>query len=89
MEKDYIYVYDKKGKKQKMELVFTLKLKDYKESYIVYKETNKKVPLYMAKTEIVEGITTLDTDLNEKEQKILTKVIKQKLLEGNNEIYQY
>jgi len=87
MEKDYIYIYDKKGKKQKMELLFTLKLKDYKESYIVYKEVNKKVPLYMAKTEIAEGITSLNTNLNEEEQRILTKIIKQKLLEGNDEIY--
>lgn len=87
MEKDYIYVYDKKGKKQKMELVFTVKLKDSDESYIVYKETNQKVPLYIAKIETVEGITSLNTNLNEEEQSMLTKIIKQKLLEGNNEVY--
>ena len=80
-KKDYIFVYDEKGKKQKMELVLVVEKEDTDYKYIVYKQVNKKVPLYMAKLKLVEGITKLETNLNEAEKNMLISIIKKDLLE--------
>lgn len=82
-EKDYIYVYNKKGKKEKMELVLSFEIDETQ--YIVYKQLDKTVPLYMAKIEIKKGITSIDTNLSEKEQEIVTGVIRDYFLGENYE----
>ncbi len=79
--RDYIYVYDKNGKKQKMELVLALEKEDTDYEYIVYKPIDKKVPLYMAKLKLEEGITKLETNLQEEEKDMLINIIKKDLLE--------
>ena len=83
-ETDYIYVYNKKGIKQKMELVFCFDRNN--NTYIVYKELDKSVPLYMAKTIIKEGKSTLDTDLSKKEQEMVIEVIKDYFLGGTDNV---
>lgn len=82
-EKDYIYVYNKKGKKEKMELVLSFEIE--KKQYIVYKELDKTVPLYIAKIELKKGITSIDTNLSEEEQEIVTGVIRDYFLGENYE----
>ncbi len=82
-ETDYIYVYNNNGIKQKMELVFSFERN--KNTYIVYKELNKTVPLYMAKTIVQEGKSTLDTNLNKKEQEMVMEIIKDYFLGGTEE----
>lgn len=80
-KRDYIYIYDKNGKKQKMELVLVVNKEGADYKYIVYKNVNKKVPLYMAKLKLEEGITKLDTNLQEDEKDMLINIIKKDLLE--------
>ncbi len=85
-EKDYIYIYDEKGKKEKMELVLKIEIPDNPYQYIVYKKLNKKIPLYMAKLNIKQGITSLETNLTQEEKDIIINTIKKSLLEENNEL---
>ena len=82
MEKDYIYIYDKKGKKQKMELILAMNSQDGTFQYIAYKEENKTIPLYLAKLYAKKGIIDLDTNLTENEKQMLTKIIKEKIVGG-------
>lgn len=81
-EKDYMYITDKKGKRQKMELVLALNSLEGKFQYIVYKEENKKIPLYMAKLHADGSKTILDTNLTNEEKQLLIKNIKQKIIGG-------
>ena len=81
-EKDYMYITDSRGRRQKMELVLAMNSLDGKFQYIAYKEENKKVPLYMAKLYFDGNKTTLDTDLTEEEKQLLAKTIKQKIIGG-------
>ena len=85
-DKDYIYVYDKKGKKQKMELVAKVEIPENPYQYIVYKELDKKIPLYIAKLKLARGITALETNISQKEKDIVISAIKKELLEENNEL---
>lgn len=83
-EKDYIYVYNDKGIKQKMELVLSFERNGKR--FIVYKELNKKVPLYMAKVKLEEGVTALDTNLNVIEQEMVTEIIRDYFLGGTDDV---
>ena len=80
-EKDYIYVYNKKGQKQKMELVYMFKTEQESKTYIVYKELNKRNLLHIAKMDMKNGINELDTNLTAEEEDMITNIIKRKLLE--------
>jgi len=84
-EKDYIYIYNSKGKKIKMELILAMNSINNDFQYIAYKEVDKAIPLYMAKLYLKKGISELDTNLTQEEKQMLTKVIKQKIVGGNNE----
>jgi len=84
-EKDYIYIYDKNGKKTKMELILAMNSLDGKFQYIAYKQEDKVVPLYMAKLYLKRGISDLDTNLSQEEIEMLKKVIKEKVVGGINE----
>ena len=84
-EKDYIYVYDDKGKKKRMELVLAINSDSGDFQYITYKEENKSVPLYIAKLYIKHGISKLDTNLTVEEKQKVIKIIKEKIIGGNNE----
>lgn len=85
--KDYIYVYDEKGKKQKMELVAKVEIPENPYQYIVYKEPDKKTPLYIAKLELAQGITAIETNISQEEKDIVIAAIKKELVEGSNELY--
>lgn len=80
-EKDYIYVYNTKGQKQKMELVYLFKIEKESKVYIVYKELDKRNLLYMAKMDMKNGINELDTNLTTEEEEMIVNIIKRKLLE--------
>jgi len=84
-EKDYIYIYDNKGKKTKMELILAMNSINNDFQYIAYKEIDKIIPLYMAKLYLQKGISKLDTNLTQEEKHMLMKIIKQKIVGGNNE----
>ena len=84
-EKDYIYVYDDKGNKKRMELVLAINSDSGDFQYITYKEENKSVPLYIAKLYIKQGMSRLDTNLSIEEKQKVIKVIKEKVIGGNNE----
>lgn len=83
-DKDYIYIYDKDGRKEKMELVLSFE-KD-QNNYIVYKKIDKKTPLYMAKIEIDGEKTSIDINLSPEEQELVTQTIKGYFVEENNEV---
>ena len=85
-DKDYIYVYDKKGKKQKMELVAKVEIPEDPYQYIVYKEPSKKIPLYIAKLKLARGITALETNISQEEKDIVISAIKKEILEESNEL---
>lgn len=78
-ERDYIYVYDENGKKIKMELVFAMNSQDGKSQYIVYKELDKLVPVYMAKIKLSDGLIDLDTNLTIEERNLIEKKFKEKV----------
>ena len=79
-ERDFIYIYDKDGKKIKMELVFAMNSEDGESQYIVYKEIDKIVPVYMAKIKLSDGIIDLDTDLTKEEKSLVEKMFKEKII---------
>ena len=81
-EKDYIYVYDKEGKKTKMELILAINSKDGKFQYIAYKHETQVVPIYMGKIELNDGLINLDTNLTEDEKLLIEKVLKEKITGG-------
>ena len=83
-DKDYIYIYDNNGKKNKMELVLAMNSLDGMFQYIVYKEVNKALPLYMAKTSIKNGLLDLDTNLTEEEKQLIENTLNKKITGGNN-----
>ena len=64
-----------------MELVLEAEKEGTDYKYIVYKEINKKVPLYMAKLKLEEGIIELENNLDEEEKNMLINIIKKDLLE--------
>lgn len=77
--KDYIYIYNSLGEKEKMELVLTFKLKDVKSNYVIYKSLDDK-NTYIARYK--DNIEDLDTNITEKEIELI-----EKMLEGiKNEI---
>lgn len=78
-ERDYIYVYDENGKKLKMELVFAMNSQDGKSQYIVYKELDKLVPVYMAKIKLSDGLMNLDTNLTIEERNLVEKKFREKI----------
>ena len=78
-ERDYIYVYDENGKKLKMELVFAMNSEDGKSQYIVYKELDKLVPVYMAKIKLSDGLMNLDTNLTIEERNLVEKKFREKI----------
>ena len=78
-ERDYIYVYDENSKKIKMELVFAMNSQDGKSQYIVYKELDKLVPVYMAKIKLSDGLMDLDTNLTIEERNLVEKKFKEKI----------
>ena len=69
-----------------MELVIKVEIPDNPYQYIVYKEPNKKIPLYIAKLTLSQGITSLETDISEEEREIVINTIKKSLLEVNDEL---
>lgn len=79
---DYIYVYDDNENKLKMEVVLSFKLEDESKQYIIYKELDKKFPLYAAKFNLNVGISDLDTNLTKEEKIIISKIVKERIL-GN------
>jgi len=85
MEKrDFIYIFDENGKKIKMELVFAMNSEDGKSQYIVYKEIDKIVPVYMAKIKLATGLMDLDTNLTLEERELVEKKFKEKIIGKNN-----
>lgn len=73
--KDIIYVYDKNGNKQKMEVVITFELQEFKRHYIIYREINKKdSEYYAARFNPDTSYSELDTNLSDSEKKIIQKV---------------
>ncbi len=77
--KDYIYIYNSLGEKEKMELVLTFKLKDVKSNYVIYKTLDGN-NTYIARYK--DNIEELDTNITEKEIELI-----EKMLEGiKNEI---
>ena len=74
--KDYIYIYNSLGEKEKMELVLTFKLKS---NYVIYKTLDGN-NTYIARYK--DNIEELDTNITEKEIELI-----EKMLEGiKNEI---
>ena len=84
-EKDYIYVYDKDGNKTKMELVFAMNSEDGKSQYIVYKELDKIVPVYMAKIKLGDELIDLDTNLTKEERDLIEKKFKEIITGRSNQ----
>ena len=82
--KDYIYIYDEKGKKTKMELVLAINSEDGENQYIVYKDVNKVIPLYMAKIKLNKGLMDLNTDLTAQEKELVERKLKEKVIGGKN-----
>lgn len=76
--KDYIYIEDANGSKMKMEIVLSFKLENEPKQYIIYKELEKDLPLYVAKCDIKEEISELDTNLTKEERIIISKIIKER-----------
>ncbi len=81
-QKDYIYVYDEKGKKTKMELILAMNSEDGKSQYIAYKPEKQIIPIYMAKIKLSEGLIDLDTNLTEEEVLLIEKTLKEKITGG-------
>ena len=80
-QRDLIDVYDENGKKTKMELVFAINSKDGKFQYIVYKEIDKIVPVYMGKIKLGDGLIDLDTNLTAEERELVEKKFKEIIID--------
>ncbi len=83
-EKDYIFISDEKGNNKKMELVLAFNSADGKTQYIIYKETDKIVPVYMAKVKLNGEQFDLDTNLTDEERKLVEEKFKEKIIGKNN-----
>ena len=81
-QKDYIYVYDEKGKKTRMELILAMNSENGEFQYIAYKPEQQIVPIYMAKIKLTEGLIDLDTNLTNEEKLLIEKTLKEKITGG-------
>lgn len=77
--KDYIYIYNENGEKIKMEAVIALKLNNSDDQYIAYRDENKPNDIYIAK--IKSNTNELDTNLSNKEKRMLKEIIQKQIKE--------
>lgn len=77
--KDYIYIYNENGEKIKMEAVIALKLNNSDDQYIAYRDENKPNDIYIAK--IKPNTNELDTNLSNKEKRMLKEIIQKQIKE--------
>lgn len=77
MEKEnIIYITNKFGKEEKMQVLFTYKNNKTLIDYIVYQDKNGEI--YAAKYDSNKTLSNLDTNLSQQELDILEKILKEK-----------
>lgn len=83
--KDYIYVYDESGKKEKMEVVFTYNDLRKKINYIVYRSLKKKNEFFAARYNPNKSISEIETNLCDEEKKMIESLFKNNYKEVNHD----
>lgn len=71
---DYLYVYDDKNNRLKMEIVNIFELEGYDFKYIIYKELDNS-RFYLAKYR--DNISELDTNISDAEFKLCDKIFQE------------